>query len=72
MGREHHTTLKEILNEALRAGFQVISAKTKRRPAIDMPLHRHNGPKPGVDIADRSALYDAINPPLSIRNLLAR
>ncbi len=51
------TTIKEVLNDLLRFSLQNLVKKTPEKK-ICFPLHRKNGPLPGVDIADRQALYD--------------
>lgn len=50
------TTLKEVLNDLLRSALNVSPPKANSR--FTLPLHKNNGPRPGVDIADRNALYD--------------
>jgi len=50
-------TMSELVEAALRLLFQ--SAQQKPRKKL-RPLPRFNGGKPLVDIADRNALYDAM------------
>jgi hypothetical protein len=44
-------TIEELLRAALRTG-------ARAQPPALVPLHRGNGPRPGVDLADRDRLYD--------------
>ncbi len=44
-------TIEDLLRGALRRG-------ARSHPPAPLPLHRGNGPRPGVDIADRERLYD--------------
>ncbi len=51
---ERGTTLSQIVAEALTRGLEIASA-------IDLaPLPTHRMGKPRVDVADRNALYDAL------------
>ncbi len=51
---ERGTTLSQIVAEALTRGLEIA-------PAIDLaPLPTHRMGKPRVDVADRNALYDAM------------
>lgn len=47
-------SLARTIEDLLRAAFD---RRTPSRP-VKLPLHRKNGPRPGVDIADRDRLYD--------------
>ncbi len=51
-GRSMARMIEELLRSALGEGRR---AGAKRR---EPPIHRDNGPLPGVDIADRDRLYD--------------
>lgn len=45
-------TIEDLLRTALNSGKDPTSAAP--------PIHRENGPRPGVDIADRDRLYDVM------------
>lgn len=47
-------SLARMIEELLRRSL----ADTKAAPPAALPLHRHNGPRAGVNIADRDHLYD--------------
>ncbi len=52
---ERGTTLSQIVAEALTRGLETA-------PALDLPrLPTHRMGKPRVDVADRNALYDAMD-----------
>jgi len=52
---ERGTTLSQVVAEALTRGLET-------EPALDVaPLPTHRMGKPRVDIADRNALYDAMD-----------
>lgn len=55
LSKERGQTLKEVVNELLRIGLS--AARSKKPVLFELPLY-HTGPLPGVDIADRNALYD--------------
>ena len=48
-GKSVARTIEELLRSSLTKGS---------RPTVELPLHRDNGPLPGVEIADRDRLYD--------------
>lgn len=52
-GRSLARTIEDLLRTALQRS-------SGRRPASP-PLHRDNGPRPGVNIADRDRLYDLMD-----------
>jgi len=52
-------TLKEVLNELLRFALQALPKEKVSQ--FEIPLHRKNGPQPGIDIADRNSLYDFLD-----------
>lgn len=52
-GKSIARTIEDLLREALAPAADADS------PAL--PLHRGNGPRPGVDIADREQLYDLMD-----------
>ena len=58
LSRRQGKTLKEVLNDLLRFALQALPRQKGR--AVQIPLHRKNGPLPGIDIADRNALYDLL------------
>ncbi|MBI2346813.1 MAG: hypothetical protein HYV03_08075 [Deltaproteobacteria bacterium] len=58
LSKQRGTTLKAVLNELLRRALNSVS--TARAPHIRIPLHRGNGPQPGIDIADRASLDDLL------------
>lgn len=43
-------TIEELLRDAL--------GRPESGHDVELPLHEGNGPRPGVDIADRDRLYD--------------
>lgn len=59
LSRRRGTTLKEVLNDLLRFALNVSSAQKKVR--FKIPLHKRNGPRPGVDVSDRNSLYDLMD-----------
>ena len=52
-GKSLARTIEDLLRAAMGTG-----ARTRPSPP---PLHRKNGPRPGVDIADRERLYDLMD-----------
>jgi hypothetical protein len=48
-GKSLARTIEDLLRVALGSGTPT---------DVAVPLHRDNGPQPGVDIADRERLYD--------------
>lgn len=60
LSRQQGKTLKEVLNVLLRFALNAMSQQ-QPRATIRLPLHRQSGPQPGIDIADRSALYDLLD-----------
>jgi hypothetical protein len=53
-GQSLARTIEELLRSALSSGAS---------PSAEPPLHRGNGPRPGVDVADRERLYDLMERP---------
>jgi len=49
-GKSLARTIEDLLRSALAGG--------QGSGCVEVPLHRGNGPLPGVDIADRDRLYD--------------
>ncbi|MBI2335875.1 MAG: hypothetical protein HYU97_03840 [Deltaproteobacteria bacterium] len=59
IGKLRGTSLKEIINDLLRSALNsTVEEKTTHLP---IPLHRKNGPQEGIDISDRSSLYDILD-----------
>lgn len=56
LGKERGQTLKAVVNDLLRIGLN--TAKPRKTVLFKIPVHKGIGPQPGVDIADRNALYD--------------
>jgi len=54
-GKSLARTVEDLLRKALTPVRE--SERRRRKP----PLHRDNGPLPGVDIADRDRLYDLMD-----------
>lgn len=59
LSQQRGTTLKEIVNDLLRKALNATSC-TGTVTTMVVPLHRNNGPRPGIDLADRTLLYDVI------------
>lgn len=59
LSQKQGTTLTQVVNDLLRSSLQVV----KKKPSSDVkiPRHRNNGPRPGIDIADRQALYEILD-----------
>jgi len=60
--KKQGSTLKDVVNNLLRMGLQQPSVSKKSKQA-KLPLHKKNGPKNGIDISDRNALYEIIDKP---------
>lgn len=59
LSQKRGKTLKEVLNDLLRFALQAFPKEKTSR--LDLPLHKKNGPLPGIDIADRNSLYDLLD-----------
>ena len=55
LSRKRGTTLKEVLNDLLRSAFNAMPSQ--KATSFQIPLHKGNGPRAGVDISDRDSLY---------------
>lgn len=55
-GKSLARTIEDLLRTAL--GEKTAAQCAPRAP---LPLHRANGPRPGVDISDRDRLYDLMD-----------
>ncbi len=62
LAREKGATMKEIVNTLVREGLNHIGGARPKR-SFELPLHKGLGPRPGVDISDREALYDLMDEP---------
>ena len=59
LSHQQGTTLKEVLNDLLR--YALNRSPAKKQSSFKIPLHKKNGPRPGVDISDRNSLYDLMD-----------
>lgn len=59
LGKQRDQTLKEVINDLLRLGLNMISSKKTVKFSIN--VHKNNGPQLGINIADRNALYDLMD-----------
>ncbi len=59
LSQRRGVTLKDVINDLLRTALNYLPA-TKTSP-VKLPLHKGNGPKTGVEISDRNALYDLLD-----------
>ncbi len=58
---ESDRTLKDVVNEALRAGLLRPSAPASRRRHVKLPVFRGGRIQPGVDLSSNSALLDLMD-----------
>lgn len=59
LSQKQARTLKEVINDLLRLGLNMTTEK--RDMKFEITPHKNNGPQPGVNIADREALYDLMD-----------
>lgn len=57
MAKRQNKSMARVIEDLLRLALEPKSRVANREP----PLHRGNGPRPGVDIADRDRLYDLMD-----------